>query len=91
MFVEQDRLAHAAAHLHEALDLYRAGIEAPPLDFAKAMRSVALLAEALGEPAEACLYWEEARDLYAGLDSAFEGENAGVREAETHLAALAGS
>lgn len=90
MFVEQGRLAHAAAHLHEALDLYRAGTEAAPLDFANALRSVALLAEALGEPAEARLYWEQARDRYAGLDAAFDGENAGVREAEAHLAALRG-
>lgn len=86
MFVEQGRLAHAASHLHEALDLYRAGAEAPPLDFANAQRSVALLAEALKEPAEARYYWTEARDLYAG-----EGVDAGVREAEAHLATLAGT
>ncbi|MBC9034172.1 tetratricopeptide repeat protein [Sphingomonas sp. JC676] len=90
MFAEQGRLAHATAHLHEALDLYRAGIEAPPLDFANALRSVALLAEALGERAEARRYWEEAREHYARLDSVFPGENEGVREAEAHLATLAG-
>ena len=90
MFAEQSRLAHATAHLHEALDLYRAGIEVPPLDFPNALRSVALLAEALDEPAEARRYWAEARELYAGLDALFDGENEGVREAETHLAALAG-
>jgi hypothetical protein len=51
---------------------------------------VALLAEALGEPAEACLYWEEALELYAGLDAVLDGDNAGMREAEAHLAALTG-
>jgi tetratricopeptide (TPR) repeat protein len=90
MFAEQGRLAHATAHLHEALDLYRAGIEAPSLDFANALRSVALLAETLGENVEARHYWEEARDLYAGLDALFDGKNQGMREAEAHLAALKG-
>lgn len=89
MFVEQGQLAHAAAHLHEALDLYRANVEAPPLDLANALRSVALLAEALGERAQARLYWEEARAGYAGLDAGSEGRIAGVHEAEAHLAALA--
>lgn len=85
MFVAQGQFAYAAAHLHEALDLYRADTEAPPLDFANALRSVALLAEALNEPAEARYYWGEARGHYAG-----QGVEAGVREAEAHLAALAG-
>jgi tetratricopeptide (TPR) repeat protein len=88
MFVEQRQFAHATAHLREALDLYRAGIEAPPLDFANAVRSIALLAEALGERAEARGYWEEARRRYAALDSIFDGDNAGMHEADVHLAAL---
>jgi len=90
MFVEQEQLANATAHLHEALDLYRADVEAPPLDFANALRSVALLAEALNERSEAHRYWEEARAHYAALDAVFEGENVGVREADAHLAALDG-
>jgi tetratricopeptide (TPR) repeat protein len=88
MFVEQHQLAFATAHLREALDLYRAGTEAPPLDIANAVRSIALLAEALDEPDQARLYWAEARTRYAALDSVFDGDNAGVQEAEKHLATL---
>jgi tetratricopeptide (TPR) repeat protein len=88
MFVEQGRLAHATAQLREALDLYRANIEAPPLDHANAVRSVALLAEALGESAEARRYWQETRDRYAALDSLFPDENHGVLEANERLAML---
>jgi len=90
MFVEQGRLAHATAQLREALDLYRADVEAPPLDHANAVRSVALLTEALGEHTEARRYWHEARERYHALDALFPDGNHSMREAEQRLAALAG-
>lgn len=89
MFLEQDRLANATATLHEALDLYRADIDTPPLAMANMLRSVALLATALGEREAARAYWADARARYAALDHLFSGENAGVAEADRRLAALA--
>jgi tetratricopeptide (TPR) repeat protein len=88
MFLEQDRLAHATASLHEALDLYRADIDTPPLAMANMLRSVALLATALGEREAARGYWADARARYTALDHLFEGENEGVAEADRRLAEL---
>lgn len=88
MFLTQDRLANATATLHEALDIYRADIDTPPLAMANMLRSVALLATALGEREAARGYWSDARARYAALDHLFPGENAGVAEADRQLAAL---
>jgi tetratricopeptide (TPR) repeat protein len=88
MFLEQDRLANATATLHEALDIYRADIDTPPLAMANMLRSVALLATALGERDAARGYWADARTRYAALDPLFPGLNEGVAEADRQLAAL---
>lgn len=69
MFVQQQQLPHATTHLHEALDLYRATPDVAPRDFADTVRSIALLAEALDERAEAKRYWEQARDRYVAIDT----------------------
>ncbi|WP_254291406.1 hypothetical protein [Sphingomonas tagetis] len=82
MFLEQQRHAHAATSLHEALDLYRADAEAAPLDVANALRAAALLAETLDERDEARRFWTDARSLY---ESSCES---GVVEADQRLAAL---
>lgn len=88
MFLDQGRLANATATLHEALDLYRADIDTPPLAMANMLRSVALLATALGEREAARGYWTDARTRYAALDHLFAGGNAAVAEADRQLAAL---
>ena len=88
MFLEQRELPRATAYLHEALDLYRADIDTPPLAMANMIRSVALLATALGETGAARDYWANARARYAELGPLFPNGNAGVREAEQQLAAL---
>lgn len=85
MFRDQRRLPHATAYLHEALDIYRADIDTPPLAMAGIVRSVALLAEALGEPEAAQGYWVDAHARYAALGP--EGD-ARAREAEQRLADL---
>ncbi|MDG2533193.1 hypothetical protein P6144_06015 [Sphingomonas sp. HITSZ_GF] len=89
MFLAQDRLANATATLHEALDLYRADIDTPPLAMAEMLRSVALLATALGEREAARGYWADARARYAALDPLVPGGKAGMAEADRQLAALA--
>ncbi|MEP9358454.1 hypothetical protein [Sphingomonas sp. KR3-1] len=89
MFLKQDRLANATAVLHEALDLYRADIDTPPLAMANMLRSVALLATALGERDAARGYWADARARYAALDHLFAGTNESVAEADRRLADLA--
>lgn len=86
MFLEQERLPHAVAYLHEALDIYRADIDTPPLAMANMIRSVALLATALGEREAARGYWADALQRYSALDAHFPDGNAGVREAEQRLA-----
>lgn len=92
MFREAGDLPHAASALEEAAALYAADPEASPLDRANAVRSVALLAEALGERIKAHLLWQDARERYAALDAEFRQAgvtgNPGVEEAEQHIASL---
>ena len=67
--------AEAENCYHEALDLYRAHREVPPLDLANAFRSAALLKESAGQYSEAIDLWEEAHRLYvsAGITVAVKG------------------
>ena len=75
--------------------IYRREPDVPPLDFANAVRSVAVHTQSLGEKDEAQRLWEEAKARYAELDDLFERltgrrGNPGVAEADRRLAALAG-
>ena len=67
----------------EALELYRGHRDAPPLDLANAIRSMAVLKEETGDAESARWLWEEARDLYAAVNVP-----EGVAESSARLAAL---
>lgn len=67
----------------EALAIYRAAPDPPPLDKANAIRSMAVLKEQTGAIEEALALWQEARDLYAALEIA-----EGVAGTSSHIARL---
>jgi tetratricopeptide (TPR) repeat protein len=67
----------------EALMLYRDHEEPPTLDYANAVRSMAMLKEQHGRAGDAKALWQEARDLYARI-----GLHEGVDECSNHLAML---
>ncbi|MCY3972284.1 MAG: tetratricopeptide repeat protein [Acidobacteria bacterium] len=77
------RLAAAETCYDEALALYAAEDEPPPLDYANAIRPMALLKEALGETDDARLLWQRAKTLYAAVPI-----GAGVAECEENLTRL---
>ncbi len=62
------RLELARPCYEEALQLYRAHEPAPALDFANALRSMAIFQDALENREDAIRLWEEARDLYAAVN-----------------------
>ena len=68
---------------HEALVLYRDHEHPPTLDFANAVRPMAILKEDAGKIEEAKELWQEARDLYAEINV-----QEGVDECSHHLARL---
>lgn len=69
---------------HEALALYREHENVPSLNFANAVRSLAILKESTGEPDEARRVWQETHDLYAAVNA-----TTGVAESAAWLAILA--
>ena len=69
----------------EALTLYCGAASPPTLDFANAVRPMAMLKAQTGEPDEALALWREARALYAAV-----GIEAGVEEAERWMSRLSG-
>lgn len=75
------RLELAASCYDEALSLYREHSDAPPLDVANALRSMALLREAAGDAGAALPLWQEAHRIYVALHV-----KAGVAEARARLA-----
>ena len=77
------RLAAAETCYDEALALYAAEDEPPPLDYANAIRPMAILREKLGEADEARHLWQQAKALYAAVPIA-----AGVAECEENLTRL---
>jgi tetratricopeptide (TPR) repeat protein len=90
---DDDRHIEADRYYSEMLDLYRAESDVPPLEFANAIRSVAIHNEHLGNSEKARSLWQEARDRYAALDALFlsltgKNENPGVLESDRHLIAL---
>jgi tetratricopeptide (TPR) repeat protein len=92
----QDAGRHDEAdpYYREMLALYGAEPDVPPLEFANAIRSVALHNQLLGNTEEARRRWQDVRDRYAALDDLFlsltgSAENPGVAEADRRLAELA--
>ena len=80
---EAGRLDDAEAALVEVLRIYRSHAGTDPLDLANALRRVALLAQAQGDPESARRHWREARQLYEDL-----GIQDGVDEADERLRSL---
>lgn len=62
------RLELARPCYEEALELYRTHETAPALDFANALRSMAIFQDAMERPDEAIRLWDEARALYAAVN-----------------------
>src|SRR6185312_15703655 len=79
----EGRTEPAESCYQEALAIYRAHAETPPLDLANALRGFALLKESLGASQEARALWEEAGKLYASVNV-----EAGVIESERRMALL---
>ncbi len=77
-------VALAETRFLEALDLYRLHPEARPLDFANALRSLAVLKADHATPAEARPLWEEVDALYTLI-----GIPDGIAESQARLAQLA--
>lgn len=77
------RFAAARSSYAEAVGIYRAQKETPPLDLANTLRGFALLKEALNENTEAKALWKEAGILYAEANV-----EAGVLESARRLAKL---
>ena len=78
------RLAGAEACYAEALVLYGGQDDPPALDYANALRPMAILKESLGRAGEARILWRRARDLYGAVPV-----KEGVDECTEHLARLA--
>ncbi len=78
-----ERVEAAEACYDEALALYRNHEQPPKLDFANAIRPMAILKEDAGAVDEAKKLWQEARDLYDEVDV-----QEGVAECSHHLARL---
>ncbi|MXZ60136.1 MAG: tetratricopeptide repeat protein [Acidobacteria bacterium] len=77
------RLAGAEACYAEALALYARQDAPPALDYANALRPMAILSETLGRAGEARILWRRARDLYGTVPV-----KEGVAECTEHLARL---
>jgi tetratricopeptide (TPR) repeat protein len=77
------RVEAAAACYGEALELYRNHEQPPKLDFANAIRPMAILKEDAGAVDEVKKLWQEARDLYDEVNV-----QEGVAECSHHLARL---
>ena len=77
------RLPDAGTCYQEALTLYRAADSPPILDFANAVRPMAILKVQLGDDQAARALWQEAKDLYAAV-----GIEAGVTEADRWIKRL---
>jgi len=68
----------------EALSIYRRHERTRPLDLANAIRSFAVLKDEVGATEQSQSLWQEAHDLYVGLNV-----SAGVAESAARLALLA--
>lgn len=80
---QQGHLQEAEGCYSEALAIYRNHAAAGTLDFANALRRMAILREETGSDDQARALWREARGMYGAL-----GLPAGISEADAHLANL---
>ena len=80
---EDGKLEPAGPCYREALEIYRAHPETPPLDLANAIRGYALLEDDVGRQDQALTLWREARELYASVNV-----QAGVDEGDRQIARL---
>jgi tetratricopeptide (TPR) repeat protein len=81
----EGNLEQAQRNYEEALAIYSAHEETPPLDLANALRGYALLMEKSREIEEAAMVWQQTLGLYEQL-----GIEAGVAECKSHVAFLMG-
>ena len=81
--LDRGELEQAEPRYKEALDLYGDDRATQPLDFANAIRGMALLREQAGEREQAKALWEEARGLYQAVNV-----EAGVEESSRRIQAL---
>jgi tetratricopeptide (TPR) repeat protein len=81
----EGNLEQAQRHYEEALAIYCAHEETPPLDLANALRGYAQLMEKSLKTDEATMLWRQTNALYEQL-----GIDAGVAECRSHLAFLMG-
>ena len=81
--LDRGEIEQAEPHYKEALDLYGEDERTQPLDFANAIRGMALLREKTGEKQQAKALWENARDLYSAVNV-----EAGVEESSRRIEAL---
>ncbi len=77
------RLDDAEACYSEALTLYREHDGPGSLDFANAVRRMAILKDRQGDPVQSLALWRETRDLYAAVNMA-----PGIEEAESQIVRL---
>ena len=77
------RLDDAESCYTEALALYREHDGSGSLDFANAVRRMAILKDRQGDPVQSLALWRETRDLYAAVNMA-----PGIEEAESHIKRL---
>ncbi len=81
IYRELGKTDEAEALLKEAVSIYRSSLDAKILDFANALRPLALLYVSTGNTETARQLWMEARVLYSAINVAD-----GVAECDTHLA-----
>jgi tetratricopeptide (TPR) repeat protein len=79
----EGNLEPAQRHYEEALAIYCAHEETPPLDLANTLRGYALLKEECAKTEEATMLWRQTLAIYEQL-----GIEAGVAEGRSHLAFL---
>ena len=83
---ESGQLASAGPNYREALDIYQAHPDTPPLDLANTLRGSALLASGLGQTLEAIRAWQAAGALYTRVHV-----QPGVDESRRQIALLSSS
>ena len=82
------RLDDAGACYEEAAVLYRTHDKPGSLNYANAIRPMALLNEQLGDRKQALALWREARELYAGINIEGLDSQLALDECDKHVARL---
>jgi tetratricopeptide (TPR) repeat protein len=85
ILLDEGKLEPAQRHYEEALSIYCAHEETPPLDLANTLRGYALLKEGSRKTEEATMLWKQTQALYEQL-----GIEPGVTECRSHVAFLLG-